>query len=153
MNVPREYPDRPVPGVGAVVLRHRDGCTEVLLVRRTKNPMAGSWSLPGGAIELGETAREACIREVFEETGLTVLPVADVEIFEMIIRDDDQRVKYHYMIVDMLCHVSGGELCAGSDAGETLWADAHQVLEHGDFALTPRACTVIRKAMDMDEGQ
>jgi 8-oxo-dGTP diphosphatase len=149
----REYPDHPIPGVGAVVLRDWEGRTEVLLVRRATAPMAGSWSLPGGAIELGETAREACVREVFEETGLTVLPTAEVETFDIIIRDDEGRVQYHYLIVDILCSVTGGELRAGSDAGETFWVDAHHVVERGDFALTPRACTVIRKALDMDEGR
>ncbi len=152
MSTRREYPDGPIPGVGAVVLRQVNGGTEVLLVRRGTEPMAGSWSLPGGAIELGETAREACAREVLEETGIEVRTIGEVETFDIILRDAGGRVQYHYLIVDILCHVIRGEPRAGEDASEAVWADAQRVLEQGNFALTPRACTVIRKALVMDEG-
>ena len=152
MSSRREYPDRPIPGVGAVVLRKAEGRVEVLLVRRGTEPMMGSWTLPGGAIELGETVGEACVRELMEETGLSVEPVAEVEAFDIIHRDAAGRVQYHYVIVDMLCRVSAGEICAGSDASEVVWADVEAILERGDFALTPRACRVIRRALIMDEG-
>jgi ADP-ribose pyrophosphatase YjhB (NUDIX family) len=152
MSSSREYPERPIPGVGAVVLRTVEGRVEVLLVRRGSEPMIGSWTLPGGAIELGETVGEACVRELLEETGLTVEPLDEVEAFDIIHRDGDGQVQYHYVIVDMLCRVRAGELCAGSDASEAVWADVEPILEGGDFALTPRACRVIRKALIMNEG-
>lgn len=152
----REYPERPIPGVGSVVLRRVEGRSQVLLVRRGSEPMAGCWSLPGGAIELGETAREGCIRETLEETGLRVEPIAAVETFDIIHRDPEGRVQYHYLIVDFLCRLRGdaseAEPRSGSDAGEAVWADVQGVLEDGDFALTPRACRVIRRALIMDEG-
>lgn len=151
MSTRREYPERPIPGAGAVVLRESQGRAEVLLVRRSTEPMAGSWSLPGGAIELGETAREACAREVLEETGLTVQALAEVETFDIILHDDAGRVQFHYLIVDILCRVLAGELHAGGDASEAVWGDVQLVLESGDFALTPRACTVIRKALVLNE--
>lgn len=152
MSSSREYPERPIPGVGAVVLRKTEGRVEVLLVRRSTEPMVGSWTLPGGAIELGETVGEACVRELMEETGLSVEPLDEVETFDIIQRDADGRVQYHYVIVDMLCRVSAGEMRAGSDASEAVWADVEAILERGDFALTPRACRVIRRALIMDEG-
>jgi ADP-ribose pyrophosphatase YjhB (NUDIX family) len=152
MGSSREYPNFPIPGVGAVVLREVEGRPEVLLIRRGSEPMAGGWSLPGGAIELGESVREACVRETLEETGLTVQALAEVEIVDIIHRDAMGRVQYHYVVVDILCRVLGGDLLSGTDASEVAWADVRQVLELGDFALTSRACTVIRKALIMNEG-
>lgn len=145
----REYPSRPIPGVGAVVLRERDGGSEVLLVRRAREPLAGTWSLPGGAIELGETAAEACVREVREETGLEIAVVASIETFDIILRDAAGAVQFHYLIVDMLCTVHDGELRAGEDASDAVWASTEGILERGEFALTERACTVIRRALSL----
>jgi 8-oxo-dGTP diphosphatase len=152
MESSREYPERPIPGVGAVVLREVGGRTEVLLIRRRSEPMAGGWSLPGGAIELGDTVREACVREVLEETEIRVEPLVEIETVDIIQRDGAGRVQYHYLVVDVQCRVVGGELVSGSDASEAAWADVQQVLEFGGFALTPRACTVIRRALIMNEG-
>jgi len=151
MGSSREYPNSPIPGVGAVVLREVKGRTEVLLIRRASEPMAGGWSLPGGAIELGESVREACVRETREETGLIVEALAVVETIDIIHRDAVGRVRYHYVVVEILCRVLGGELLSGTDAIEVAWADVRRVLEFGDFALTARACTVIRKALIMNE--
>ncbi len=114
--------------------------------------MAGGWSLPGGAIELGETVREACVRETLEETGIRVEPLAEIETVDIIHHDPEGRVQYHYLVVDVLCRVVGGELVSGTDASEAVWAEVQQVLELGDFALTARACTVIGKALKMNEG-
>jgi 8-oxo-dGTP diphosphatase len=152
MRSSREYPERPIPGVGAVVLRKVDGRAEVLLIRRGSEPLAGGWSLPGGAIEIGETVREACVRETLEETGLAVEVLAEIETVDIIHRDAEGRVQYHYLIVDVLCRVIEGQLRAGTDASDAVWADVRRVLEAGDFALTARACTVIRSALIMDEG-
>jgi ADP-ribose pyrophosphatase YjhB (NUDIX family) len=152
MESPREYPKRPIPGVGAVVLRETHGRLEILLIRRGSEPLAGGWSLPGGAIELGETIREACARETLEETGMNVEPLAEIETVDIIERDSEGRVQYHYLVVDVLCRLVGGDLASGTDAREVAWADVKQVLEFGDFALTARACTVIRKALIMNEG-
>lgn len=152
MSSSREYPERPIPGVGAVVLRTTEGGAEVLLVRRGTEPMAGSWTLPGGGIEVGETITEACARELLEETGLSVEPLGEVETFDIIHRDAEGRVQYHYVIVDLLCRVAGGEIRAGSDATEVVWAEVEAILERGDFALNSRACKVIGRAVIMDEG-
>ena len=112
----REYPDNPLVGVGAVIVRdHR-----VLLIRRGQAPLLGEWSLPGGVLECGETLREAAVREALEETGLVVETVDMLGVYERIIRED-ARVRYHYVLVDFLCRPVGGELKAGSDAAEVGW--------------------------------
>ena len=105
----REYPEAPIVGVGAVVI---DGA-KVLLVRRGQEPLKGEWSLPGGALELGETLQQGVVREVLEETGLEVVPAGIVEVFDRITRDEATgRIRYHYVLVDFVCRVAGGTLLA-----------------------------------------
>lgn len=114
----REYPDRPIVGVGAVIFDQE----RVLLVQRGHPPMQGEWSLPGGALEVGETLHEGVKREVLEETGLTVEPVVIVEVFDRIARDNVGRVQFHYVLVDYLCRVTGGSPAHASDAADLRWA-------------------------------
>ncbi len=139
----REYPDAPIPGVGAVILRGGDP-PSVLLIRRGQEPLKGEWSLPGGAVELGETLEEAIRREVLEETGLAVEPAGIVQAFDRISRDADGRVRYHYVLVDFLCRVTGGSLACASDATEARWAGPGEL-----DCLTPLTMEVIQKAMQM----
>ncbi|MGA8111614.1 MAG: NUDIX hydrolase [Acidobacteriaceae bacterium] len=141
----REYPDAPIAGVGAVIVRSgAGGEPEVLLVRRAHEPLKGEWSLPGGAVEVGETLQEAIGREVLEETGLVIETVEVVEAFDRISRDPDGRVRFHYVLVDFLCRVKGGSLACASDALEARWAGP------GDLeGLTPKTVEVIRKAWRM----
>jgi 8-oxo-dGTP diphosphatase len=106
-----ETPVRPVVGVGAVVLLEG----KVLLVRRGKEPLRGRWVIPGGTVELGETLAEAIVREVEEETGLTVRPREVLLVFDRIEREAG-RVRYHYVIVDYLCDYLRGQPRAGTDA-------------------------------------
>lgn len=113
----REYPDKPLIGVGAVIVQEN----RVLLIRRGQAPLLGEWSLPGGLLECGETLREATAREAREETGLVVETVDRLGVYERIIRTDDARVRYHYVLIDFLCQPAGGALRAGSDAAEVGW--------------------------------
>lgn len=122
----REYPESPLVGVGAVVVSHpsdahNSGGKRVLLIRRGTAPLLGEWSLPGGVLECGETLREAVAREAREETGLVVEPSEMLGVYERLIRDDQGRVRYHYVLIDFLCHAVGGDLKAGSDAAEVRW--------------------------------
>jgi 8-oxo-dGTP diphosphatase len=136
----REYPDRPIVGVGAVIVHQQ----RVLLVKRGSPPMVGQWTIPGGVVELGETLRFAAEREAQEETGLTVKAGEVVEVIDRILPGKDGRTQYHYVLVDFLCSVAGGEAIAGSDAADVAWA-AEDELEK--FKLEKTVVEVIRKAI------
>jgi len=113
----REFPEQPIIGVGAIIIA--DG--RVLLVKRGHPPIEGQWSLPGGALEIGELVREAAVREAQEETGLIVEPGELLGVFDRVLRNPEQRVQYHYVLIDFLCQPVGGELRAASDAAEVRW--------------------------------
>jgi 8-oxo-dGTP diphosphatase len=134
----RRFPDRPIAGVGAVIL---DG-DRVLLARRGHPPLEGEWSLPGGAVEVGETLREGLMREVLEETGLTVEVGPVIEVLDRIERNSDDRVEYHFVIVDYLCSVRGGTLACASDASDARWVRLDDL---ADYSLTEAALRVIRR--------
>ena len=139
----RTYPDRPFVGVGAVIVE----AGRVLLVKRKYEPLAGQWSLPGGAVELGETLEASLAREMLEETGLEIAVGPVIEVFDRITRDEDGRVRYHFVLVDYLCWPIGGALAAASDV-----EDARFVVP-GDLAgyhLTPKAAAVIARALELD---
>ena len=116
----REYPAAPVCAVGAVVCYQG----KVLLVRRGQEPAHGRWVIPGGGVELGETAEEAARREIREECGIeiTVGPVAAV--VDRIDRDEAGRVRYHYVIVDYFADYAGGSASPGTDVTDARWVDA-----------------------------
>ncbi len=118
-ELPREYPDRPFVGLGAVVWHG----PSVLLIRRGKPPRKGKWSLPGGAQQLGETVQEGMIREIREETSLEVELTGLIDVVDSLVRDDDDRLLYHYTLVDFTAEVRSGEAVAGDDVAEVCWAD------------------------------
>jgi len=113
----RRYPKRPLIGVGAILLR-RD---RILMAQRGKEPLKGWWSLPGGALETGESLADAVRREVREETGLEIQPVGVLEIFERIMRDRNGVTEYHYVLIDYVCRVTGGALRPGDDVCAVEW--------------------------------
>jgi ADP-ribose pyrophosphatase YjhB (NUDIX family) len=117
MPANRRYPKRPVLGVGALIFK-RD---KILLVERGREPLKGYWSLPGGALETGETLAQGIVREVREETGLEVKPLKVLEIFERIVRDPRGAAEYHYVLIDYICRVTGGSLRAADDASRAAW--------------------------------
>jgi 8-oxo-dGTP diphosphatase len=140
--VRREYPTRPIVGVGAVILAPAG----VVLVKRRYEPLAGQWSLPGGAVEVGEPLEQSIAREVEEETGLVVEVGPIVEVFDRILLDADGRVQYHFVLIDYLCRPIGGRLAAGSDVDDAVIVDPG-ALE--PYALTAKALDVIAKAVKL----
>jgi 8-oxo-dGTP diphosphatase len=140
----REYPESPLVGVGAVIVEHHHDDHRVLLIRRGRPPLLGEWSLPGGVLECGETLREAVAREAREETGLLVEPGEMLGVYERVIRDDQRRVRYHYVLIDFLCRAVGGDLKAGSDAADVRWFTRDEVPA---LKLAYDANDVVRKGL------
>jgi 8-oxo-dGTP diphosphatase len=145
----REYPDRPVVGVGGVVIE--DG--RALLIRRGSEPLRGQWSIPGGMLELGESLEQGVARELLEETGLQVRVLELIEVFDRIYLPEQdgnnpagQRPRFHYVIVDYLCERISGEACAGSDVTDVAFAREDEL---EPYQLTETATRVLRRAFAM----
>src|SRR5215470_9153773 len=123
----REYPETPLVGVGAIIIE-RD---RVVLVKRGHAPLLGKWSIPGGVLEVGETLRAAVVREVFEETGMTIEPGELMGVFERVVPDEQGRMRYHYVLIDFLCRRIAGELAAADDAEEARWFSREELRSLG----------------------
>jgi len=137
----REYPIRPIVSVGVVV---RKG-NRVLLVRRGQEPRKGEWSIPGGAIELGETIRQAAQRELEEECGLKIQPGRVLDVIDAIYRDEKGKVRYHYVLIDLNAEYLGGKLAVGSDIEEARWVTKEALPR---FYLPEKTLAVILKALE-----
>jgi 8-oxo-dGTP diphosphatase len=137
----RDYPDRPLIGVGAVIVSGE----RVVIVRRGHEPLKGEWSIPGGLVEVGETLRAAVAREALEETGLVVEPGDVLEVLDRIVRDSQGRIQFHYVLVDFLCRPAGGQLLAGGDAEDARWVT---VAELAGFAVADSAVAVLQKGIE-----
>ena len=135
----RRYPKRPMVGVGAIIF-DRD---RILMAQRGKEPLKGWWSLPGGAVETCELLKTAVCREVLEETGLIVEPVGLFEIFERIMRDAEGTPEYHYVLIDYVCRITGGELRPGDDVCSVEWVRRRDL---PNLTITEGTLGVIEKA-------
>ena len=129
-------------GVGAVIV-HED---RVVLVKRRFEPLAGRWSIPGGAVETGETLEACLVREMAEETGFQVEVGSVIEVFDRITHDGTGRVVYHFVLIDYLCRPIGGELRAGSDVAEAVLVERSELAQ---YDLTEKAAAVIERALEM----
>ena len=141
----RRYPDRPIVGVLAVVLRG----DRVLVVRRANPPMPGRWGFPGGGLELGETVAQGAMRELFEETGVTAKAAGPLTVIDTIDRDREDRVRYHYTLVAVIGHWQSGEGAPGDDADEVAWLTRAEIVEQGLLtapALLPLLDLALRRA-------
>jgi len=159
----REYPERPVVGVGGVVIENG----RALLIRRGSEPLLGQWSIPGGTLELGESLEQGVVRELREETGLTVRIVEMIEVFDRIYEDEPDAAggetaeppaagamkkgpRYHYVIIDYLCERVGGDAKAASDVTDVAFATENELEKYG---LTETATRILRKAFAMDRAR
>ena len=136
----RSYPDRPFTAVGAVVVK--DG--QVLLIRRGKAPSYGIWSIPGGAVHLGESLRVAARREIREECSIEIDLTDVLEAVDRITRDAEGRVQYHYVVIDYLARWASGDLTACSDCLEARWVPPSDL---SLFQMTSGTADVIRKLL------
>jgi 8-oxo-dGTP diphosphatase len=145
----REYPERPVVGIGGVIIDQG----RALLIRRGSEPLLGEWSIPGGTLELGESLQEGVARELLEETGVKVRVLDLIEVFDRIyLGDGSSRVevegkpRFHFVIVDYLCEPLSGEPRAGSDVTDVAFAREDELQL---FHLTETATRVLTKAFAM----
>ena len=137
----RRYPSRPIVGVGVVIL----DADKVLLIKRGKPPRAGSWSLPGGAQESGETLKEAALREIYEETNLKVEIIGLIDIVDSIRRDKKGDTEYHYTLIDFAARVIGGALRAGDDAIDSHWFTLKKIEKLDIWSETKRVIRIATK--------
>jgi len=140
----REYPDRPLVGIGAIIVDNG----RVALIKRGKAPLLGEWSIPGGMLELGETLRNGAEREALEETGLVVRATELLGVFDRVVPDDDKRTRYHYVLIDFLCERVSGDLHASGDAAEARWFRREEISK---LSLAEDTAAVIRLGFDKAE--
>jgi len=137
----KHYPDRPRLAVGAVVFK--DG--RVLLVRRGQPPAEGEWAIPGGNVEIGETLQQAAQRELLEETGIVIQAGEPCLIFDVIQTDVDGRVRFHYVVIDLLAEYVEGSPRAGGDAADARWVSAEEL---GGLTLSPKTRELLQQRFD-----
>jgi mutator protein MutT len=141
----REYPDRPIVGVGGVIF---DG-TAVLLARRNQDPGKGEWSLPGGAVELGETVGDALKREIAEEVAITIEIGGLIRVLDRIVYDRAEKVRFHYVIADYWGWRVAGTPQAASDISEVRFVPLIQL---SDMRVHPEVEETILMAEELRKG-
>jgi len=153
MTSSREHPDRPVVGVGGIIIDQG----RTVLIRRGSEPLLGQWSIPGGTLELGETLEQGVARELLEETGIQVRVLDLIEVFDRIYLDDgvtseqaNKKPRFHYVIADYLCERIAGEPRAGSDVTDVAFAREEELAK---FRLTETAMRILKKAFAMDRAR
>jgi 8-oxo-dGTP diphosphatase len=145
----REYPAHPVVGIGVAVLRPGEDVPEVLLVRRGKPPSLGSWALPGGAQEIGETAADAARREILEECGIVIGDLHLAANVDSIHRDPDGRIRYHYTIIDFAALWQGDAAVAGDDVSEVVWVRVDALAEYRLWSEAHRVIGIARRLLEL----
>ena len=141
MRDPRAYPDRPFVAVSAVIVR--DG--KILIVRRARPPAQDRYTLPGGVVEVGETLIEAITREVEEETALSIEPIELADYREVIARDDENRLKRHFVILVFLARCRAGEPAPNDEVAEARWIEPKEL---EGLRTTDGLAAIVARALD-----
>jgi 8-oxo-dGTP diphosphatase len=136
----RRYPEGPIVAVGGIVVK--DG--SVLLIRRGKEPSYGLWSVPGGAVDLGEGLRAATQREVREECDVEIDVTDVVEVLDRVVRDSDDKVQYHYVLIDYLARWVSGDPKPSSEILELRWVSPD---DFPQYQMTRGTADVIHKML------
>ena len=137
----RQYPPYPRTGVGVLVFREN----RLLMVQRDREPAKGLWTIPGGLVELGESLEKAAHREIAEECSIGITDLHKLDVFEYIEKDQSNRIKYHYVVIDFFATHAKGKLKPGSDIADARWLKADEALQ---FPTTPSTRSLIHKALD-----
>ena len=141
MSDARSYPDRPYLAVSAAIVR--DG--KILVVRRARPPAHGLYTLPGGVVEIGEALAEAVMREVREETALTIEPVALAGFRETVVRDAQDRVERHFVILCFAARWQAGEPVLNEELSEAFWLAPAEL---AGLQTTPGLADIVAAAFD-----
>ena len=141
MSDERTYPNRPFVAASAAIIR----AGKVLVVRRARAPANGVFSLPGGVVETGETLHEAVTREVLEETSLTIEPVALAGYRETIVRDRNDRVERHFVILPFAARWIAGEPVLNEELSEWRWVDQQEL---ATLPTTPGLANIVAAAFE-----
>jgi 8-oxo-dGTP diphosphatase len=144
MTDPRAYPQRPFLAVSAAIVR--DG--KVLAVRRARKPAIKLYTMPGGAVEAGETLFEAVMREVREETALTIEPVALAGHREAIMRDSEGRIERHFVILCFAARFVSGDIRLNDELDDARWLAPH---EFEGLKTTDGLAEIVAAAFDIVE--
>jgi len=136
----RFYPQLPMVGVHALVLKEG----QILLVQRAKEPSKGKWSLPGGRVELGETFYEAASRELLEECAIEIGIERIVDVADFILRDEQGRTKYHFVLIYLLARQKGGEIKANSESVDVRWVPFSEVYK---LDMHPQLRALLKKVV------
>lgn len=139
MTDERTYPQRPYLAVSAAIIRGG----KVLVVRRARRPALNLYTLPGGAVELGETLTDAVIREVREETSLSVEPVALAGHREVIARDAQGRIERHFVILCFAARWLAGEPILNDELDDARWVDPSEL---GAYRTTEGLAEIVAAA-------
>jgi len=119
----RLYPEQPLVGIGAIIICNG----KILLEKRKGEPGRDKWTVPGGLVELGESAEQTVMREVKEETNLEVEQPELVDVVNSVTTDENGKIKYHFVIVDYFVKLKGGTLKVADDAAELRWVEFSEV--------------------------